>query len=102
MTATILWRQVEPLQGPVYQKQIAQDVTASQQSLALDRCFQIQVTARPVATADELERRSTTSSTRFRTTAPDQAEVERAQQVRYAFDRRAAEAGGFRRAWPIG
>ena len=40
----------------VYEKQIAQDVTAQQYSLMLGSVFQIQATARPGHTAEELEK----------------------------------------------
>src|ERR1700681_1398999 len=42
----------------VYEKQIAQNVSAQQYSLMLGSMFQIEVTARPGHTADELEKRS--------------------------------------------
>ena len=40
----------------VYEKQIAQDVTAQQYSLMLGSIFQIQATARPGHTVEELEK----------------------------------------------
>ncbi|HEX4346526.1 MAG TPA: pitrilysin family protein [Vicinamibacterales bacterium] len=65
----------------VYNKQIAQDVAASQQSLALGSMFQIQVTARPGHKPEELEQAVNDELDKIRTTAPEQAEVERARNT---------------------
>jgi zinc protease len=65
----------------VYQKQIAQSVSAQQQSLMLGSVFQIEVTARPGHTADELEKAVDEELNAFRTTGPDAAEIERARNT---------------------
>jgi zinc protease len=65
----------------VYEKQIAQDVAASQQSLALGSIFEIEVTARPGHTPEELEQAIDAELEAMRTTAPDAAEVERARNT---------------------
>ena len=98
MTATILGggKSSRLYKKLVYQKQIAQDVTAQQQSLVLGSMFQIQVTARPGHTAEELEKALDEELDKIRTTAPDQAEVERARNT---FDTQLIEGlekqGGF-------
>jgi zinc protease len=83
MTATILGggKSSRLYKDLVYQKQIAQDVTAGQQSLVLGSMFQIQITARPGHTAEELEKALDEELDKIRTTAPDQAEVERARNT---------------------
>jgi zinc protease len=65
----------------VYEKQIAQDVNVYQQSLTLGSHFQIEATARPGHTAEELERAIDEELAAFRTTAPDVSEVERARNT---------------------
>jgi len=65
----------------VYEKQIAQDVSASQQSLRLGSIFQIQVTARPGHTADELEAAINQELDALRASDPDAAEVARARNT---------------------
>jgi zinc protease len=65
----------------VYEKQIAQNVSAQQQSLMLGSVFQIEVTARPGHTAEELEKAVDEELNAFRATAPDMAEVERARNT---------------------
>src|ERR1700730_16085110 len=65
----------------VYEKQIAQNVSAQQQSLMLGSVFQIEETGRPGHTADELEKAVDEELNLFRTTAPDVAEVERARNT---------------------
>ena len=65
----------------VYEKQIAQNVSAQQYSLILGSQFQIQVTARPGHTAEELEKAVDEELDRFRATPPDAAEVERARNT---------------------
>lgn len=65
----------------VYEKQIAQDVSASQYSLILGSVFQIEATARPGHTADELEKAIDDELNAFRESGPDQSEVERARNV---------------------
>jgi zinc protease len=65
----------------VYEKQIAQDVTAVQYSLMLGSVFQVVATARPGHTAEELEKAIDEELARFRETGPDQAEVDRARNI---------------------
>src|SRR5579863_7470472 len=63
----------------VYDKQIALDVSASQDSLILGSVFEIVVTARPGHTADEIEKAIDEELTAFRKDGPTQAELERAR-----------------------
>src|SRR6185369_7182443 len=65
----------------VYDKQIAQDVSAQQQSLTHGSVFTIQVTARPGHTPDELEKAIDEELKKIRDTGPEPAEVERARNV---------------------
>jgi len=65
----------------VYEKQIAQDVLARQQSLMLGSVFQIQATARPGHSADEIEKAVDAELTRFRDLGPDASEVESARNI---------------------
>jgi zinc protease len=65
----------------VYEKQIAQDVSVSQYSLSLGSVFQIQATARPGHSADELEQAIDDELSLFRQSGPDLAEVDRARNV---------------------
>ena len=65
----------------VYEKQIAQNVTASQQSLLLGSVFQIEATARPGHTAEELEKAIDEELNTFRTAPPDASEVQRARNT---------------------
>ncbi len=63
----------------VYEKQIALDVTASQNSLILGSVFEIAVTARPGHTAEEIEKAIDEELAAFRKDGPTPAELERAQ-----------------------
>ena len=63
----------------VYEQQIAQQVSVQQYSLTLGSVFQIQATARPGHTAEELEKSLDEELARFRDTGPDAAEVDRAR-----------------------
>ena len=63
----------------VYEKQIALDVSASQQSLILGSVFQIQVTARPGHSAEEMEKAVDAELDSFRKNGPTAAELERAR-----------------------
>jgi len=63
----------------VYERQIAQSVQASQQSLAIQSVFVIEATARPGHTAEELEKAITEELTALVTKAPDAREVESAR-----------------------
>jgi zinc protease len=63
----------------VYEQQIAQQVSVQQYSLSLASVFQIQATARPGHTAEELEKSIDEELARLRDAGPDAAEVERAR-----------------------
>ncbi len=65
----------------VYDKQIAQDVNASQYSLTLGSVFSIDATARPGHTAAELEKAIDDELTRLAATPPSADEVERARNT---------------------
>jgi zinc protease len=65
----------------VYEKQIAQDVAAQQQSLQLGSFFTIQVTARPGHTAEEIEKAINEELDKFRREGPDAKELERARNT---------------------
>ena len=65
----------------VYDKQIAQNVSAQQYSLTLGSMFQIDVTARPGHTAEELEKAVDEELDKFRASPPDAAEVDRARNT---------------------
>jgi zinc protease len=63
----------------VYEKQIALDVSSSQQSLILGSVFEIVVTARPGHTADEMEKAVDEQLAAFRKSGPTAVELERAR-----------------------
>ena len=63
----------------VYEQQIAQDVTASQYSLALGSVFSIEATARPGHTVAELEKAIDQELAALAATPPDASEVTRAR-----------------------
>ena len=63
----------------VYEKQIALDVSASQDSLILGSVFEIVVTARPGHTPEEIEKAINEEVATFRKDGPAPAELERAQ-----------------------
>ncbi|PYR51643.1 MAG: peptidase M16 [Acidobacteria bacterium] len=65
----------------VYEKQIAQAVDASQDSLMLGSVFDIEATARPGHTAQELEQAVDEELNRLREAGPDQGEIDRARNV---------------------
>ena len=65
----------------VYEKQIAQDVTAQQYSLMLGSIFQIQATARPGHTVEELEKALEEELATFRTKPAERNEIERARNM---------------------
>jgi zinc protease len=65
----------------VYDKQIAQDVSAQQYSLTLGSVFQIEATARPGHTADEIEKAIDAELARFRDEGPAPNEVDRARNT---------------------
>jgi zinc protease len=63
----------------VYEKQIALDVSASQNSLILGSVFEIVVTARPGHTAEEMEKAIDEEVTALRKDGPTSEELERAR-----------------------
>jgi zinc protease len=63
----------------VYDKQIAQTVSATQESLILGSKFTIEATARPGHTAEELETAINEELRRFTESGPDAPELERAR-----------------------
>src|SRR6267378_1955769 len=63
----------------VYEKQIALDVSVSQNSLILGSVFEVAVTARPGHTAEEIEKAIDEELAAFRKDGPTPAELERAQ-----------------------
>jgi zinc protease len=63
----------------VYEQQIAQDVSAQQYSLMLGSIFQIQATARPGHTAEELEKAIEEELALFRSKPTETREIERAR-----------------------
>jgi zinc protease len=65
----------------VYERQIAQNVTAYQNSLILGSMFQIQATARPGHTAEELERAIDEELSALRAEAPSEREIEQARNT---------------------
>jgi zinc protease len=65
----------------VYEKQIAQDVTAQQYSLMLGSIFQIQATARPGHTVEELEKALEEELSTFRSKPAERSEIERARNM---------------------
>ncbi|HTM02227.1 MAG TPA: pitrilysin family protein [Vicinamibacterales bacterium] len=83
MTATILGggRSSRLYKSLVYEKQIAQSVQAYQQSLQLQSIFQIEATARPGHTAEELEKAIDEEIAKLVAAPPDASEVERARNT---------------------
>jgi zinc protease len=65
----------------VYDKQIAQTVSASQESLMLGSVFEIEATVRPGHTAEEVEKAIEEELNTIREKGPDQAEIDRARNV---------------------
>jgi zinc protease len=65
----------------VYERQIAQSVSAIQYSLILGSIFQIEATARPGHTVEELEKAIEEELQAMRTRAPEANEVERARNT---------------------
>ena len=65
----------------VYEKQIAQTVSAFQNSLILGSMFQIEATARPGHTAEELERAIDEELAKLRAQAPSSREIEQARNT---------------------
>ena len=80
----------------VYDTQMAQDVTAFQQSGALGSSFQIIATARPGHTVAEIQKVIDEELDKLRRDPPDAREVQRAiNQIEAAFYRRMERVGGF-------
>lgn len=65
----------------VYERQIAQNVTAQQYSLMLGSIFQIQAVARPGRTPEELEKAIDEELAALRARPPDASEIERARNL---------------------
>ena len=65
----------------VYEKQIAQDVSARQESLVLGSIFQIQATARPGHTAEELEQAIDEELAALKMQPPEPREVEQSRNT---------------------
>jgi zinc protease len=65
----------------VYEKQIALDVSVTQQSLILGSVFEIQATAKPGVKPEELEKAINAELELFRKNGPTAAELSRAQNV---------------------
>jgi zinc protease len=63
----------------VYEKQLALDVEASQQSLTLSSVFQIQATARPGVKPEDLEKAINDELETFRASGPTHEEMQRAK-----------------------
>ena len=80
----------------VYEKQIAQDVSAQQESLILGSVFYIEATAKPGVKLEDLEKAIDDEINLMRTEGPTQAEVERARNTNEALIVRGLETlGGF-------
>ncbi len=65
----------------VYEKQMALDVAAYQQSLMLGSVFQVQATARPGVKTEDLEKAINVELEAFRTSGPTEEELTRARNV---------------------
>ncbi len=65
----------------VYEKQIAQSVSATQQSLMLGSVFTISATARPGHTVEEMEKAIDEELQKLRNDGPEQKEVDRARNL---------------------
>lgn len=65
----------------VYEKQIALDVAANQQSLMLGSVFQVEATARPGVKPEDLEKAVNAELEAFRTNGPTGEELKRARNV---------------------
>ncbi len=80
----------------VYDMQIAQDVSAGQQSQALSSSFQIVATARPGHTVAELQKVIDEEITRLQREGPTAHEVQRSMnQIEASFYNRLERLGGF-------
>ena len=65
----------------VYDQQIAQSVTVQQNSLTLGSIFSIEVIARPGKTPEQIESAINAELEKFRTSGPDQSEIDRARNT---------------------
>jgi zinc protease len=80
----------------VYDTQMAQDVSAFQQSGALGSSFMVMATARPGKSIDEIQKVIDEEMERLRRQPPDAREVERAvNQFEASYYRRLERVGGF-------
>jgi zinc protease len=80
----------------VYDTQIAQDVSAFQQSQRLDSMFLVIATARPGHTAEEMQMAIDEELERLRREPPDAREVQRAlNEIEASFYRQMERVGGF-------
>jgi zinc protease len=80
----------------VYDMQIAQSVSAGQNSQALSSYFLIEATPRPGHTVDELQKVIDEEITRLQNDAPSQHEMERSfNQIEASFYNRMERVGGF-------
>src|SRR3954467_5939304 len=80
----------------VYDMQIAQDVSASQQSQALSSSFQIVATPRPGHTVDELKKVTGEENSKLQREPPTAHELERSvNQIESSFYNRMERVGGF-------
>ena len=78
----------------VYEKQIAQDVSAENDSQMLGSVFEIQATAKPGVKLEELENAITAEVENLRTNGPTEQELERAVNVHEADTVRGLESFG--------
>jgi zinc protease len=65
----------------VYEKQIAQDVSVQNQSLLLGSVFELQATAKPGVTPEDLEKAIDQELDKLRSQGPTQAELDRARNL---------------------
>jgi zinc protease len=65
----------------VYEKQIAQDISVTNQSLRLGSVFELQATAKPGVKPEELEKAIDQELEKLRAQGPTQAELDRARNV---------------------
>ena len=80
----------------VYDQQIAQSVTVSQNSQSLSSVFEVEAVARPGRTAGELEAAIDRELEKFRTEGPEPAEVDRASNgIETRIVNRLQRLGGF-------
>lgn len=79
----------------VYEMQVAQDVTAYQQSQMLGSAFMVVATARPGKSLDEIQKVIDEEIERLAATPPEAREMERVRnQIEASFLRRAERVGG--------